>query len=154
MTHLALGQLPLYTTHDPIELIESNPDHLVCSPTTPAEINNIILHSKSKKSTGFDNIDSYIVKQIAPQIVNQLANIFNKSFLTGIVPSKLKIAKVIPIYKTKYPALFSNYRPLSLLPVFSKVLERLMYNRLYNFLTEHNILSMNQFGFRKNSQCS
>ena len=88
---------------------------------------------------------------MAPQIVNQLANIFNKSFLTGIVPSKLKkIAKVIPIYMTKDPALFSNYRPISLLPVFSKILERLMYNRLYNFLTEHNILSMNQFGFRKN----
>ena len=138
------------TDHDPIELIESNPEHFFCIPTTPAEINNIILHSKSKKSTGFDNIYSYIVKQIAPQIVNQLANTFNKSFLTGIVPSNLEIAKVIPIYKTKDPALFSNYRPISLLPVFSKVLERLMYNRLYNFLTEHNILSMNQFGFRKN----
>ena len=84
------------------------------------------------------------------QIVNQLANIFNKSFLTGIVPSKLKIAKVIPLYKTKDPALFSNYRPISLLPFFSKILERLMHNRLYNFLTEHNILAMNQFGFRKN----
>ena len=138
------------TDNDPIELIESNPDNFFCVPTTPAVINNIILHSKSKKSTGFDNIDSYIVKQIAPQIVNQLANIFNKSFLTGNVPSKLKIAKVIPLYKTKDPALFSNYRPISLLPFFSKILERLMYNRLYNFLTEHNILSMNQFGFRKN----
>ena len=139
------------TDNDPIELIESNPDNFFCIPTTPAEINNIIIiHSKSKKSTGFDNIDSYIVKQIAPQIVNQLANIFNKSFLTGIVPSKLKIAKVIPLYKTKDPALFSNYRPISLLPFFSKILERLMHNRLYNFLTEHNILAMNQFGFRKN----
>ena len=138
------------TDNDPIELIESNPDNFFCIPTTPAEINNIILHSKSKKSTGFDTIDSYIVKQIAPQIVNQLANIFNKSVLTGIVPSKLKIAKVIPLYNTKDPALFSNYRPISLLPFFSKILERLMYNRLYNFLTEHNILSMNQFGFRKN----
>ena len=138
------------TDNDPIELIESNPDNFFCIPTTPTEINNIILHSKSKKSTEFDNIDSYIVKQIAPQIVNQLANIFNKSFLTGIVPSKLKIAKVIPLYKTKDPALFSNYRPILLLPFFSKILERLMYNRLYNFLTEHNILSMNQFGFRKN----
>ena len=138
------------TDNDPIELIESNPENFFCIPTTPAEINNLIIHSKSKKSTGFDNIDSYIVKQIAPQIVNQLANIFNTSFLTGIVPSKLKIAKVIPLYKTKDPALFSNYRPISLLPFFSKILERLMHNRLYNFLTEHNILSMNQFGFRKN----
>ena len=73
---------------------------------------------------------------------------FNKSVLTGIVPSKLKIAKDIPLCNSKDPALFSNYRPISLLPVFSKILERLMYNRLDNFLTEHNILSMNQFGFR------
>ena len=137
------------TDNDPIELTESNPDNFFCSSTTPAEITNIILHSKSKKSTGFDNIDSCIVKQIAPQIVNQLANIFNKSFLTGIVPTKLKIAKVITLYKTKDPALVCNYRPISLLPVFSKILERLMYNRLYNFLAEHNILSMNQFGFSK-----
>ena len=137
------------TDNDPIELIESNPENFFCIPTTPAEINNIILHSKSKKSTIFDSIDSYIVKQIAPHIVNQLADIFKKSFLTGIVPSKLNIAKVIHLYKTKDPALFSNYRPISLLPVFSKILERLMYNRLYDFLTEHNLLSMNQFGFRK-----
>ena len=109
-----------------------------------------IIYSKSKKSTGFDNIDSYIVKQIAPQIVNQLYNIFHKYFLTCIVPSKLKIANVIPLYKTRDPALFSNYRPISLLKFFSKILERLMYNRLYNLLTEHNILSMNQFGFMKN----
>ena len=61
-----------------------------------------------------------------------------------------KIAKVIPLYKIKDPVLFCNYRPISFLPVFSKILERLMYNQLYNFLTEHNILSMNQFGFRKN----
>ena len=137
------------TDNDPIELIESNPEHFFCIPTTPAEINNIILYSKSKKSTGFDSIDTYIVKQIAPQIINQLADIFNTSFITGIVPSKLKIAKVIPLYKTKDPVLSSNYRPISLLPVFSKILERLMYNRLYDFLTEHNLLSMNQFGFRK-----
>ena len=58
------------------------------------------------------------------------------------MPSKLKIAKVIPLYKTKDPALFSNYRPISLLPFFSKILERLMHNRLYT--------AMNQFGFRKN----
>ena len=50
------------TDYDPIELIESNPENVFCIPTTPAEINNIILHSKSKKSTGFDTIDSYIVK--------------------------------------------------------------------------------------------
>lgn len=70
--------------------------------------------------------------------------------MTGIVPSKLKIAKVIPLYKSENPELFSNYRPISILPCLSKILERLMYNRLYNFLAEHNIISKKQYGFRKN----
>ena len=70
--------------------------------------------------------------------------------MTGIVPSKLKIAKVIPLYESENPELFSNYRPFSILPCLSKTLQRLMYNRLYNFLAEHNIISKKQYGFRKN----
>ena len=58
---------------------------------------------------GSDNIDPYVVQQVIPQIATQLAHIFNRSFLTGIVPSKLKIAKVIPIYKNDNPELFANY---------------------------------------------
>ena len=84
-----------------------------------------------------------------PQIVSQLAHIFNKSLQTGIVPDKLKIAKVIPLYKNDNPELFKNYRPISILPCFSKIIERIMYNRLYSFLTKHNIISEKQYGFRK-----
>ena len=60
------------------------------------------------------------------------------------------MAKVIPIYKNENPELFANYRPISILPSISKILERLMYNRLYNFLAEHNIISKKQYGFREN----
>ena len=62
----------------------------------------------------------------------------------------MKIAKVIPIYKNENPELFANYRPISILPSISKILERLMYNRLYNFLADHNIISKKQYGFREN----
>ncbi|KAI0242919.1 hypothetical protein LSAT2_010547, partial [Lamellibrachia satsuma] len=103
-------------------------------PTNSEEIINIVKKANSKKSSGFDNVDPHIIKQIIPQITNQLAHIFNNSLMTGIVPSKLKIAKVIPLYKSENPELFSNYRPFSILPCLSKILERLMYNRLYNFL--------------------
>ena len=89
------------------------------------------------------------MQTIIPQIANQLAHIFNKSLETGIVPDKLKIAKVIPLYKNDNPELFKNYRPISILPCFSKLIERIMYNRLYSFLTNHNIISDKQYGFRK-----
>jgi len=75
--------------------------------------------------------------------------IFNLSLNEGIVPDELKIAKVVPIYKKGDKSEAINYRPISLLSVFDKLLERLMYNRLYSFLTKHNILYKYQFGFRK-----
>ena len=75
---------------------------------------------------------------------------FNSSFTMGIVPRKLKIAKVIPLYKSENPELFTNYIPTSILPCLSKILERLMYNRINNFLAEYNILSNKQYGFREN----
>ena len=67
----------------------------------------------------------------------------------GIVPRKLKIAKVITLDKSENPELFTNYRPISILPCLSKILERLMYNRINNFLAEYNILSTKQYGFRE-----
>ena len=71
-----------------------------------------------------------------------------QSFLTGIVPQQMKIAKVVPIFKTSDPTLPTNYRPISLLTTFSKLIERLLYNKVMNFLTENNILYKHQYGFR------
>ena len=67
---------------------------------------------------------------------------------SGIFPDKLKIAKVFPIYKSGKKYVLSNYRPISVLPCFSKILERIMYNRLYNYLNENEILNDKRFGFR------
>ncbi len=71
-----------------------------------------------------------IVKRIIPLISKPLAHIFNLSLSTGVFPAALKVAKVIPVFKKDDPHVFSNYRPISLLPCFSKILERLIYNRL------------------------
>ena len=68
----------------------------------------------------------------------------------SLVPRKLKIAKVIPLYKSENPELFTNYRPISILPCLPKILERLMYNRINNCLAEYNILSNKPYGFRVN----
>ena len=72
----------------------------------------------------------------------------NISFASGSVPSQLKIAKVTPIYKNGDSHDIHNYRPISVLPCFSKILERLMYKRLYKFLSDFHILFDFQFGFR------
>ena len=79
-----------------------------------------------------------------------LSILVNKSLQTGIVPDNCKLAKVIPIYKAKEKNLFSNYRSISLLSVFSKFLEKAVHKRLYSFLETNKILYNNQFGFRKN----
>ena len=73
------------------------------------------------------------------------------SFITGEYPNLLKIVKVIPIHKGGSTQDAINHRPISLLSIFDKIIEKLMHKRLYNFLMEHNILYQNQFGFRKNN---
>ena len=70
--------------------------------------------------------------------------------LTGCVSQWPKVALVSPLYKAKDPMTFSNYRPISLLPLFSKILEKLMYNRLLSFLNKCKIINKNHFGFRNN----
>ena len=79
------------------------------------------------------------------ELKTPLMNIFSHSLSTGIFPDKMKITKVSPIFKTGKKSIASNYRPISALPCFSNILERIMYNRLYSYLTENNIL------FNKNS---
>ena len=98
----------------------------------------------------YDNIGPKLIKYIAPAIMSPLVYIFNISLLNGTVPDKLKIGKVVPVFKKGDRTLMTNYRPVCLLSIFDKLLEELMYQRLYNFLTENNILYEYQFGFRKN----
>ena len=103
---------------------------------------------KSKNSSGHDEISTKLLKESIHQISIPLTHIINQSFLTGIVPQQMKIAKVVPIFKTSDPTLLTNYRPISLLTTFSKLIERLMYNKVMNFLTENNILYKHQYGIK------
>ena len=90
---------------------------------------------KSNKSAGFDEISINVVKRIFEAIAESpLCYIFNQSLKYAVFPCKLKIARVTPIYKAGDEFTLSNYRPISILPCFSKLLERIMYNRLYSYL--------------------
>ena len=84
-------------------------------------------------------------------IIVPLAYIINMSFLTGEYPDLLKQVKVIPIHKGGSSQDINNYRPISLLSIFDKIIEKLIHKRLYTFLEDHNILYENQFGFQKNN---
>ena len=87
---------------------------------------------------------------VANEISYPLKLLFNKSLANGSVPDELNIAKVVPIYKKDSPECFGNYRPVSVLPCLSKILERIVYNRTYDFLTKNEILYKQQYGFRSN----
>ena len=79
-----------------------------------------------------------------------LSRIINLCFETDIFPDLCEIAKVIPVHKKDDPSFCVNYRPISLLPIFSKILEKLIYKRMYSFLDVNNLIYNRQFGFRSN----
>ena len=74
----------------------------------------------------------------------------NQTLSTGIFPEKLKVAKVVPLFKNGTNTVISNYRPISLLPAMSKVFEKIIYNQLYQYFDSYNLFYKSQYGFRKN----
>ena len=141
---------PGVTFQDFLNHIKSPASSFFLSPTDKDEILSICKLLKSGTSSGFDDIKTDIIKAVADHVAFPLTHIFNLSLSTGVVPSRLKIAQVIPIFKNGDCHDSCNYRPISVLPVFSKILERNMHKRLYNFISRFNILDNCQFGFRPN----
>ena len=127
---------------------------ITLKPTNPGELESICSMFASGKAPGYDNISMRVIKHSFHLISAPLTNIINLSLQKGIFPDKLKLTKVIPIYKANDPNLFTNYRPISLLSNFSKFFEKVMYNRITEFVEQYNILYRCQFGFRKNYSTS
>ena len=115
-------------------------DSLFLSPVTANEIEVEIAKLNASKAVGPSSIPIVILKILKCELSGPLETICNTSFLTGSVPEKLKMARVIPIFK--------NYRPISLLSVFNKLLEKLMFKRKIDFLNKRQIIYSIQFGFR------
>ena len=124
------------------------------NPVTEEELINIVHSAKDKKSKGYDGIDMCLLKKIVPHILTPLRHICNTSLGQGIFPDEMKIARIIPLFKSGDKQNVSNYRPISLLPQFSKILEKIFNNRLMNFLNSNNLLYLRQYGFRKNMSTS
>ena len=118
----------------------------VCEPEVRKELQNL----DPSKSCEHDNILPRVVKYLASELSEPFTHIINLSFITGNIPVDMKTTIIIPVYKAGDNREFTNYRPISLLPCFSKVLEKMMNKRLVNYLNKVGILSEHQFGFRKN----
>ena len=133
----------------PVEYLNDKvKESILFSPVLENEV-NMILNNLKNSAAEWDGFEPKIVKGIKNSILTPLVHICNLSITTGIVPNHMKIANVVPIFKSGDDALFTNYRPVSVLPIFSKVLERLVYNRLIAFLDKYKVIYEYQFGFRK-----
>ena len=115
-------------------------------PATCEEINSIVSNLKNN-ATGSDDISAVYLKMSLPSIASPLVYIYNMSLSEGVFPTQLKMANVVPLYKCDDPMMFNYYRPVSLLCTLSKVFEKIMYNRLINFLDKFSIWYEYQFGF-------
>jgi len=142
--------IPNSRTNPKIYLPQANfVNSFILIPTTHDEVLKVLNKMKPKSSSSHDAISPKIVKQIQYGIIQPLVHIINQSLLTGQIPKNMKLAKVVPIFKNGENFQIKNYRPISLLPTFSKLLERIVYNRLYKYLVTNNVLTPHQYGFQK-----
>ena len=121
---------------------------LLLHPVTTDEIKKEISMLGPSKTTGPFSIPIKLLKIVQDYLCKPLQKLFNCSLTTGTVPDKFKLAHVIPVFKKGSQTCVSSYRPISLLSCFNRLLEKLMYKRLFNFLDNKKILFDNQFGFR------
>ena len=137
------------SNQNPLEYMKNNTNMIFqISPVTEEEVGNIILHLKDS-SSGWDELRPNVMTIIKRSILFPLMYVSNLSFQTGVFPRELRIANVVPNFKSGDEMVFTNYRAVSVLPIFSKILERLMYNRLIDSINENKLLYKYQFGFRK-----
>ena len=124
----------------------SNANSMFLEECNSYEIMTIISDFQNGKAS---DIPIRVIKKSSSVISSILANLYNKLMISGIFPQDLKVGKITPIFKKGNSELLENYRPISTLPIFGKIFEKIIYIRIYKFLTSQNILHSNQYGFRK-----
>ena len=137
-----------FTSHiDPLPYVNFNINSIV---TTDISCNQIreVINSLNKSSPGHDELPPFVAKTCMEGYIEPITHLVNESLKSGIFPSELKLARVVPIFKSGDPSLLTNYRPISVLSFFSKILEKIVYNIVFDFLCENEMLYDYQFGFR------
>ena len=132
-------------------VMPSNINSIFLDECNSNEISRIINDFQNNKSS---DIPIKVIKKSSHVISPVLANYFNKLMTSGTFPDVLKVGRITPIFKKDNPECIENYRPISTLPIFGKIFEKIIFKRLYSFATSQNILHNNQFGFRKSHSTS
>ncbi|XP_045476376.1 uncharacterized protein LOC123682034 [Harmonia axyridis] len=143
--YIYMNNLPITTTD--FSHMETINKSFYLKPTTSTEIENLGKSIKNKFSSGEDEIPIIIIKLALPAVSEIMSVIINNSFKYGIFPESLKLASIKPLFKEGKPEDINNYRPISLLPGFSRIFEMLMSSRLMNFFVENELFTDAQHGY-------
>ena len=141
-------QLRDFTWRSPLGITCKTNSLFKFRPVSSLEVFKILNSTKCAKSTGIDGIPPRLLRDAAIVIASPLAHIINLSMKLGQIPPEWKSAKIIPIYKAGAKSDLGNYRPISILPVVSKVIERTVHTQLTKYMTDNSLLYHHQFGFR------
>lgn len=119
------------------------------TPTDKNDIEKFIMTLNNTNAEGYDEISTKIVKACRHEISAVLAYLINLSMQTGRFPDKLKVSIVKPLYKKGNKALIDNYRPVTLIPILSKLFEKVLHSKLYSFFLKYNVIAADQYGFQR-----
>ena len=133
--------------------LQSNKGTIFLQPTSPDEIKRLIGKLPNKGISGFDNIDNIMLKKIESEVATQISIISNASMTQGVFPDIMKNALIVPLYKAKSREMVTNYRPISLLLTLSKLIEKIIYNQVYDYLNTTGQIYKSQYGFRSAHSC-
>ena len=129
-------------------LEDNNSNNFEFSRISEVDILKICRQLKPKLSSGIDYISNKLLIQIAPLIITPLHYLINLSLESGYIPREMKIAKIVPVFKEGDCHSYTNYRPISLISSFAKLLEKIVSKQMVRFLDTHNIIYKHQYGFR------
>ena len=132
---------------NPLSYVKSVNNSIVLTDVTSTEVRNVIASLKNS-SSGYDEFPPFVGKSCVEAYIKPLTHLINLSLKSGVFPSELKLAKVVPIFKAGDTSAINNYRPISVLSFFSKVYEKIVYNHVLDFVDDNNVLYDYQYGFR------
>ena len=142
-----IANIPDFTDYLP----KTNPSSIYLHDCSPEEIRDIILEFQNGKSS---DIPIHVVKKACHTVSPIICALYNRCMKNGVFPDELKTGRISPIYKKDDKQLLENYRPVSTLPIFGKIFEKIIFARLYSFVTSKNLINENQYGFRKQHSTS
>ena len=113
-----------------------------------SDVLKILKNLNTSKAAGIDNLPPKMLKDAAEDLSAPLCSLINKSLQESLFPTSEKCEQIIPVFKSGDPAILDNYRPITVVPVLSKVIEKIIYNQLSQYLESNGLLCSRQFGFR------